>query len=224
MAQIFPRSANTLAKSGLVLSAVLLPVVALTAVWFFTWSDWARGVGQAYAPGQPVPYSHQLHVSGFKMQCSYCHNRVEESGYANVPATETCMTCHSVVATNAPSLQPIRNSWETKTPVQWNKVNDLPDFVYFNHSIHIAKGVGCSTCHGNVAAMGGTGAWKANALFMGWCLNCHRNPEQYLRPKDQIYNTTWTPPDNQAQVGLKLKQEYAIRSPNQLTNCAICHR
>ena len=223
MAQIFPRNANTLVKSGLVLTVVILPVLALAAVWFFTWSDWARHVGEAYAPGQPVPYSHKLHVGGLKMQCLYCHNRVEESAYANVPATETCMSCHSVVRTDSAKLAPIRNSWETNTPMKWNKVHDLPDFVYFNHSIHIAKGVGCSTCHGNVANMAETGVWKVQALFMGWCLNCHRNPEQFLRPKDQIYNTTWTPPENQIQIGLELKQQYGIRTANQLTNCAICH-
>lgn len=224
MAQIFPRNANTLVKSSLVLTVVIVPILALAAVWFFTWSDWARHVGEAYAPGQPVPYSHKIHVGGFKMQCQYCHNRVEVSPYANVPATETCMSCHSVVLAKDPVLQPIRDSWEKNIPMQWNKVHDLPDFVYFNHSIHVAKGVGCSTCHGNVAAMGETGAWKVQGLFMGWCLNCHRNPEQFLRPKDQIYNTTWQAPENQVTIGLQLKKEYGIRTAYQLTNCAICHR
>lgn len=224
MAQIFPRNANTLAKSSLVLGTVLAPLLIIGATWLFVWSDWARHVGEQYAPGQPVPYSHQLHVNGLKMQCTYCHNRVEESAYANVPATETCMSCHSVILTKDPKLQPIRDSWEKSIPVKWNKVHDLPDFVYFNHSIHVAKGVGCSSCHGNVAQMGETGAWKVQGLFMGWCLNCHRHPEQYLRPKSEIYNTTWTPPDNQTEVGLKLKEQYGIRSANQITQCSICHR
>lgn len=224
MAQIFPRNANTLVKASLVLGVVLVPVIAITTIWFFVWSDWSRHVGERYAPGQPVPYSHQLHVGGFKMQCQYCHNRIEEAAYANVPATETCMSCHSVVRTDSEKLAPVRASWETNTPIEWNKVHDLPDFVYFNHSVHVAKGVGCSTCHGNVAAMGEVGAWKVNGLFMGWCLNCHRNPEEFLRPKEEIYNTEWEAPENQIEIGLQLKEEYGIRSAHQLTNCAICHR
>lgn len=223
MAQIFPRNANTIAKSSLVVAVVLLPVLIITAVWFFVWSDWSRHVGAQYAPGQPVPYSHQLHLT-YKMQCLYCHNRIEESPYANIPATETCMSCHSVVKTDSANLKPVRDSWETNTPIQWNKVHDLPDFVYFNHSIHVAKGVGCSTCHGDVSQMGATGAWKVQGLFMGWCLNCHRNPEQFIRPQDQIYNTKWEAPENQIEVGLELKKLYGIRTASELTNCAICHR
>lgn len=170
---------------------------------------------------QPVPYSHQLHVAGLKIQCQYCHYLVEKGANASVPPTETCMGCHSQIATNSPKLAPVRESWANNIPLQWNLVHDLPGFVYFNHSIHVAKGVGCSTCHGQVQNM--AVVYKANALYMSWCLNCHRNPEQYVRPQDQIYNMDWTPPANQLEVGAQLVQEYNIQK-NRLTNCGICHR
>jgi hypothetical protein len=213
----------------------LLALAALgaAALWFFTLSDWAREVGPSAAVPQPVPFSHAFHVGGLKMDCRYCHSRVEVSGYANVPSTQTCMTCHSVVRTDSAKLEPVRQSWATGVPIQWNQVNKVPDFVYFNHSSHIAKGVGCSTCHGTVAEMAynedpskGTvgGVYKAHALFMSWCLQCHRAPEEFVRPKDQIYNTTYVPPANQIELGRKLVDEYHIRGANQLTNCAICHR
>jgi hypothetical protein len=224
MAQIFPRNANTLAKASLVLGVVLVPVIAIGVLWFFARSSWAREVGPEHAPLQPVPYSHQLHVGALQMQCQYCHNRVEVSAYANVPATETCMSCHSVIQVNSPKLAPVRESWEKNVPIQWSEVHNLPDFVYFNHSIHVAKGVGCSTCHGNVAEMGETGVYKVEPLFMSWCLDCHREPEKHLRPAEEIYNPEWTPPANQLEVGRDLKQQYGIRTAYQLTNCYICHR
>lgn len=218
-AQVFPRSANKLLWIGLLVFA-LLGALAIGALYFFTQSGWARQVG--YAVEQPVPYSHQLHVGGLKIDCRYCHNYVEESSYANVPATETCMSCHSVIRTNSPNLALVRESWTQDVPIEWNKVHDLPDFVYFNHSSHIAKGVGCSTCHGNVAEM--PVVYKTNALYMGWCLDCHRNPEKYVRPQEEIYNTEWQPPEDQLEQGRKLVEAYRIRGAYQLTNCSICHR
>lgn len=220
-AQVFPRRANTLVWVSL-LVLVLLVVMAFATLYYVNQSGWARGVG--YAPPQPVPYSHQFHVGGLKMDCRFCHNYVEVSGYANVPATETCMGCHSVIRTDSAKLAPVRDSWKNNTPIKWNMVHDLPAFVYFNHSSHIAKGVGCSSCHGAVANMAETGVYKVHALYMGWCLDCHRNPEKYVRPKDQIYNTLWEPPADQLEQGKKLVQEYHIRGAYQLTNCAICHR
>jgi hypothetical protein len=132
------------------------------------------------------------------------------------------MGCHSQVLTKSTKLEFIRSSYAKDVPVQWNLVHDVPKFVYFNHSIHVAKGVGCSTCHGNLATM--PVVYKTQALYMSWCLNCHRNPEQFLRPKSEIFNPAWQPPADQIAQGLILKQQYNIRSKLQLTNCSICHR
>lgn len=206
-------------------------MLAIASLYYFTQSSSARLVGPSHAIEQPVPFSHQLHL-GLQLNCQYCHNQVEQSAYSNIPSTETCMSCHSVIKTDSPKLAPVRNSFTENTPIEWNKVHDLPQFVHFNHSIHVAKGVGCSTCHGDLSQMGynedpaaGTvgGVYKVNALYMGWCLGCHRNPEQFVRPKDQIYNTKWEPPANQEEIGRQLVEEYRIRGPEQLTNCAICH-
>lgn len=218
MAQVFPRQANTvvtLSFAGLALALVL----AFGAWWWFTRSDYVRWVGEEIT--QPVPFQHALHVGGLKMQCQYCHNGVGESAYANVPATETCMSCHSQVRTDSAKLAPIRNSWTENTSMQWEKVHKFPEYVYFNHSVHVSKGVGCSSCHGNIGAM--NVVYKAEPMYMQWCLNCHRNPEQFVRPKDQIYNTAYEYPENQAELGARLVQEYGIKKDN-LTNCSICHR
>jgi hypothetical protein len=157
------------------------------------------------------------------MDCRYCHTAVEISSSANIPPTETCMGCHSQVLPQSPKLEFIRTSYAENKPVQWNKVHDLPKFVYFNHSIHVDKGVGCSTCHGNIATM--AVVYKTEALYMNWCLNCHRNPEQFLRPcslKSSIRLGSRL--RIQIAQGLKLKEQYGIRSSYQLTNCSICHR
>lgn len=224
--QVFRPRANTLfwlAVLGLILGAS----VALGLLYYSTLSPtFVRLVGVPIE--QPVPFNHQLHVSGLRLQCLYCHTNVTESAYANVPATQTCMSCHSAVKPNSPALSNLVASWESGTPIQWNKVHDLPDFVYFNHSIHVAKGVGCSTCHGNVAQMGYRpnegGVYRVEPLYMGWCLGCHRAPENYVRPQEEIFNTAWEPPANQVEVGQKLVQEYGIRGSYELTRCAICHR
>ena len=219
-AQVFGPEANTFVILSLIGSAVGFLVLVAAWMWF-TRSDYVRDVGERVQ--QPVPYSHQLHVGGLKLQCQYCHNGVGESAYANVPATETCMSCHSQVGTSAPSLQPVRDSWITGIPIQWNQVHKLPDFVYFNHAIHVNKGVGCSTCHGNVAGM--SVVYKVQPMFMAWCINCHRNPEQFVRPADQIYNTTYQPPPpaEQAVLGAQLVKQYGIKKDH-LTNCYVCHR
>lgn len=219
MAQIFPRNANMLARLS-VIGVILLVAVLIGVLWFFTRSAWARQVGEPIP--QPVPFSHAFHVGGLQMNCQYCHSRVEESGFANIPSTETCMACHSVIRTDSVNLQPVRDSWENNEPIEWNKVHDVPDFVYFNHSIHIDKGVGCSTCHGRVDQM--VVVAKTEPLFMSWCLDCHREPEKYVRPQSEIYNMAWEPPPNQLEVGRQLVEEYGIRSATQLTNCSICHR
>ncbi|MDZ4721880.1 MAG: cytochrome c3 family protein [Roseiflexaceae bacterium] len=221
MAQIFDRRANTIAKTLLLVGLPLLLALASGAWWFYTRSDWVRDVNiPVTQPGGG--YNHLLHVGGFKLDCRYCHNSVEISSSANIPPTETCMGCHSQVLTNSPKLAFLRDSYANDTPIQWNKVHNIPDFVYFNHSIHVNKGVGCATCHGRIDQM--TVVYKAQPMYMVWCLECHREPEKFIRPKDQVFNMAWTPPADQLSQGLRLKDEYRIRDAIALTKCSICHR
>ena len=229
MAQVFNRRTNTIVRLGIFVGVPVILALLSATWWYYTRSDWVRDVGVAHAKVQPagnIPgaggYSHQLHVGGLKLDCRYCHTGVEISSNANIPPTETCMGCHSQILPQSTKLEYIRDSYEKDEPVQWNKVNDLPKFVYFNHSIHVAKGVGCSTCHGNIASM--AVVYKTEALYMSWCLNCHRAPEKFLRPQSEIFNTAWTPPADQIAQGLKLKKDLNIRTSSQLTNCSICHR
>jgi Cytochrome c7 and related cytochrome c/Class III cytochrome C family len=219
MGQIYPRNANLLARLsifGLLLLVVELALI--TGVYFR--SNYFRQINVAVE--QPVPFSHQLHNDVLGIDCRYCHVSVAQSSFANIPATETCMSCHSQVKTNSPKLAPVRESYATGAPVEWVKVHDLPDYVYFNHSIHVNKGVGCSTCHGQVNTM--PVVWQTQAFYMGWCLNCHRNPEQYLRPREEVYNMDYVAPANQLQVGASLVQKYGVMNKDQLTNCFVCHR
>lgn len=170
---------------------------------------------------QPFQFSHRQHVSGVGIDCRYCHSSVEDSSFAGVPPTETCMSCHSQVWPDAPFLADVRQSWDTGKPLTWTRLNDLPDFVYFDHSIHVAKGVGCDTCHGPVDEM--AVMYKAETLNMAWCLDCHRAPEKYLRPRDQVTNMDYQPPADQMALGARLVQEYGVQKA-QLDNCYVCHR
>ncbi len=175
--------------------------------------------GQEQVREQPVPFSHKHHVSGLGIDCRYCHTSVETSAFAGIPPTETCMSCHSQLWTNAEILEPVRASLQSGKPIQWVRVNDLPDYVFFNHSIHINKGIGCETCHGRVDQMPLT--WRAQTLQMGWCLDCHRHPESFVRPRDQVFTMGYRPAEDQAVIGGRLVKEYKIRS---LTDCYTCHR
>ena len=164
-------------------------------------------------------------MTGVGIDCRYCHTSVEESSFANIPPVETCMTCHSQIWTESPLLEPIRESYRTGNPIEWVRVHDLPDFVYFNHSIHVHKGIGCQTCHGQVDQM--PLMWKVNTLNMEWCLECHRAPEKYVRPREEVFNMAWNPMDerghtvSQAVLGAQLVQDYDI---NPSTDCSTCHR
>jgi len=170
---------------------------------------------------QTVPFSHEHHVGGLGIDCRYCHVGVERSRYAGLPPTETCMTCHSQLWTSAPMLAPVRQSLASGEPLHWNRVNRLPDYVYFDHSIHIAKGVGCSTCHGPVDRM--PLMQQAAPLTMGWCLSCHRDPAPALRPESAVYDTEWVAPADQAKRGRALLAHYHIDNRH-LTDCSVCHR
>ncbi|NOK62335.1 MAG: cytochrome c [Chloroflexi bacterium AL-W] len=220
MAQVFSPRANLLVKVSIL--GIFLTLAVLIGLWMFlSRSDYMKQVGEDYPIEQPVAFNHTLHVTSLGMNCQYCHNGVAESGYSNVPATETCMSCHSHIATDRDSLIPIRDSWANNTPVEWNKVTKVPDYVYFNHSIHVNKGVGCSTCHGNVGNM--NVVYRQEPMYMSWCLNCHSNPELYVRPQEEIYNTSYEHPPNQLELGQQLVEQYGIELDN-LTNCSICHR
>jgi len=216
MSQIFRPSANTIAKVTL-FGGVLLVGLAFLAGWAYIRSPFQTSVNEPRS--QPVPFSHKHHVGDDGIDCRYCHSYVETSANAGVPPTRICMNCHSVLFTDSPILEPVRESYRTGKPIAWNRVYRLAQFVYFNHSIHVTKGIGCSTCHGRVDQMPLT--WAANPMFMEWCLNCHRNPEQYVRPKDQVFNMAYEPPANQLELGRKLVAEYKIE---RFTSCDNCHR
>jgi hypothetical protein len=195
MAQIFDRSSNALARASLVLSGLIVIALGVTLDQLQR-SPWVTRQGQR--PEQPVPFSHKHHVQGLGVQCQYCHTTVEKSSYAGIPPTKTCINCHAQIWTNAQLLEPVRESWATGQSLPWIKVHDLPDFVYFNHEIHVHKGVGCASCHGRVDQM--PLMYAENTLQMEWCLDCHRNPAKNLRPTSEIYNMAWEAPSKDRPV------------------------
>jgi len=219
MAQIFHRSANTISRVSL-FSALFLGALALTLTVAIARTPYATGENVIHE--QPVQFSHKHHVGDDGIDCRYCHTSVETSAVAGIPPTKTCMNCHSLLFADSPYLEPVRESYRTGKSIEWVKVHRLPDFVYFNHSIHVNKGVGCATCHGQINQM--PLVWQASPLLMQWCLDCHRNTEQYLRPRDQVFNMDWRAPANQLALGQQLAKQYEIRSVAELTSCSTCHR
>ncbi len=195
MAQVFDRSSNALARFSLVLTGVIVIALGVTLDQLQR-SPWVTRQGQR--PDQPIPFSHKHHVEGLGLQCQYCHTQVEKAAYAGIPPTKTCINCHAQIWTNAQLLEPVRQSWATGASIQWIKVHDLPDYVYFNHEIHVNKGIGCASCHGRVDEM--PLMYQQNTLQMEWCLNCHRNPAVNLRPTSEIYNMAWAGPSNDRPV------------------------
>ncbi len=219
MAQIFRPRANTFAVLSIFGGAGLVLVVAL--VWWVAFrSDYVTEVEVPRT--QPVPFSHKHHVGDDGLDCRYCHTSVEDSAFAGIPATKVCMNCHTQIWADSPVLAPVRQSFQTGESLQWTRVYNLPGYVYFNHSIHIHKGIGCSTCHGRVDQMPFT--WRANTLYMDWCLQCHRNPEHYIRPREDVFKMDYQPPLDQDALGRKLVEEYKVRSTRVLTSCSTCHR
>jgi len=214
MAQIFERSSNALARASLVLTGLLTIALGVTLDQLQR-SPWVTRQGQR--PDQPVPFSHKHHVEGLGLQCQYCHVTVEKSSYAGIPPTKTCMNCHAQIWTNAQLLEPVRNSWATGQSIVWTKVHDLPDFVFFNHSIHVNKGIGCATCHGRVDQM--PLMYEQNTLQMEWCLNCHRNPAKNLRPTTEIYNMAWEEPREDHPVWCAVGEEKTGIPTAQSVNC-----
>ena len=211
MAQIFDRSSNALARMSLVLSGLIVIALGVTLDQLQR-SPWVTRQGQR--PDQPVPFSHKHHVQGLGLQCQYCHTTVEKSSYAGIPPTKTCINCHAQIWTNAQLLEPIRHSWATNQSVQWTKVHDLPDFAYFNHSIHVNKGIGCASCHGRVDQM--PLMYMQNTLQMEWCLDCHRNPAKNLRPTSQIYNMAWEAPNEDHPVWCSVNDKAGAATAQQV--------
>jgi Cytochrome c7 and related cytochrome c len=216
MAQTFGRGANTLVKASLALLVVLVGGLG-ALLYVLQSSPYVTGAWVEFA--QPIQFSHERHVAGNGIDCRYCHTSVEDSSFAGIPPTKTCMNCHSEIFSDSPFLEPVRASFQTDRSIEWRRVHDLPDFVYFNHSIHVNKGIGCSTCHGRVDRM--PLMYQVQTLQMEWCLGCHRNPERYVRPREYVYKMDYEPPSDQLALGRRLVAEYKIRS---LTDCDTCHR
>jgi len=218
MPQLFPPAANTLARVAL-MAIPVVPFLGIGLAYGLMRSPYATGVDVSL--DQPIPFSHKHHVGDVGIDCRYCHTSVERSAFAGLPPTETCMTCHSQLFTDAAMLAPVRKSLAEHKPIHWRRVHVLPDHVYFDHSVHIAKGVGCTTCHGAVDAM--PLMRQTAPLTMGWCLDCHRNPAPRLRPPSEIFSTDWRPPADQLEQGCRLMADYLIKTDH-LTDCSICHR
>jgi hypothetical protein len=216
MSQIFHRSTNTISRVSIFGALFVVAGLLFLAAQIHR-SPW---VTEAHvAREQPIQFSHERHVGGNGIDCRYCHTSVEESGFAGIPPTKTCMNCHAEVFANAPFLQPIRESYESGRAMAWTRVHDLPDFVSFDHSIHVSKGVGCTTCHGPVDRMPLIA--QQASLQMEWCLDCHRNPEAYVRPRQAVFSVDYQPPADQLELGRRLVAEYEIRK---LTSCSTCHQ
>ncbi|HYW74560.1 MAG TPA: cytochrome c3 family protein [Pyrinomonadaceae bacterium] len=227
MPQIFRHSTNYLARTTIFGAAFMM----LAALWVgaeILRSGW--NTGQYIERQQPIQFSHKHHVGDDGIDCRYCHSTVETSASAGMPATAVCMSCHKQIWADSPYLEQVRSSLKTGKPLEWVRVHDLPDFAYFNHSIHIAKGVGCSTCHGRIDQMPVVS--QTQSLQMEWCLDCHRSPQKYVRPKDKVFDMEYKPVNStKAEIadGLKLVSEYHIQTNAHnnvtvLTSCSTCHR
>ena len=216
MSQIFHRSANTLSKVSIFGVLTLVASLILLAMALGR-SSYVTGAHEYVQ--QPIQFSHLHHVTDDGIDCRYCHTSVETSPFAGIPPTKTCMNCHSQIFSTEPILEPVRASFRDNKPLSWIRVHDLPDFVYFNHSIHVKKGVGCESCHGRVDRM--PLMQQERSLQMEWCLDCHRAPEKFVRPRSEITTMGYEPPEPQSTLGPKLVKEYGIQTR---TTCSTCHR
>ena len=223
MPQIFHHSTNALARTT-IFGAIFILLAALWITAEINRSSW--NTGQWVERQQPIQFSHKHHPGDDGIDCRYCHTSVETSASAGMPSTSTCMSCHNQIWADSPYLEPVRASFRTGKPIEWLRVHDLPDYAYFNHSIHVNKGVGCTTCHGRVDEM--PIVYQASSLQMEWCLNCHRNPERFIRPNDKIFDMQWRPenrtPEQVSQARELMVKEYRTPKVGVLTNCSTCHR
>ncbi len=219
MPQLFPAKMNVVARVTL----FGFPFALALFLWgclIYAQSSYGTGMGRSVV--QPVPFSHQHHNGVLGIDCRYCHTSVENAPYAGIPPTKTCMNCHSQIWVGSPMLEPVRESYRSKKSLRWHRVYDLPGFVYFDHSIHVQKGVGCSTCHGRVDEMPFT--YQEPTLLMQWCLDCHRNPAENVRPREEVFNMKYQQPADQQQLGRKLVKRYKIKDSETITSCTTCHR
>jgi hypothetical protein len=201
----------------------LLAVVLVTVPAYLVVLVWLGGSPKTtdvgYRPEQPVPFSHALHAGQLGMDCRYCHTTVERAAFAAVPPTQTCMNCHKQVRSASPRLLPVRESYASGLPIPWVKVHDLPDYTYFDHSAHVRAGVGCASCHGRVDTM--EVVQQVQPLSMGWCLDCHRNPDPHLRPPELVTAMDWVAPGDPAEYGRRLREAAGIKPS---VDCWTCHR
>jgi hypothetical protein len=218
MPQIFHPSVNTISRVSIVAVALAVPLLGIAGYAY----NMSFGVKLNVPLEQPAPFSHKHHVADDGIDCRYCHTTVEKSASAGMPSTQTCMTCHSQIWVDSPLLAQVRESFRTGRPIEWARVHDLPDFAFFNHSIHVRKGISCVKCHGRIDEMPLT--WKTETLSMAWCLDCHRNPEKNIRPREHVFEMAWKPTEKQEEMGARLVREYHVLDPYQLTNCSTCHR
>jgi hypothetical protein len=219
MPQVFHRSFNTISKVTM-FGAVFIVAGLGWVAWVMARSSYVTNAG--VTRDQPVPFSHEHHVTGLGIDCRYCHTSVEDSSFAGMPPTKTCMNCHSQIWVGSPMLEPVRESYSSGKPLEWNRVHRLAEFVYFDHSIHVNKGFGCATCHGDVNKM--PLMWQHGSLLMEWCLECHRSPAEHVRPRDKVFDMTWQPPGDQAERGKELLEKNHVRKPDEITHCSTCHR
>jgi hypothetical protein len=216
---VFPKWAN-----------YLLPAIVIGVVGGLFYAPTVVGLGGSpktlaagYSPVQPIPYSHALHAGRLGIDCRYCHTTVESTAFASLPPIETCMNCHTNIRSDSTALLPLREAWNPPNkPLQWIKVHDLPQYVYFNHSAHVNHGVGCIECHGRIDQM--EQVYQAKPLSMGWCLDCHRDPGPHLRPKEQVTNMNWLPPEDPQKLAAALLEGYRIHDTQYMTSCSTCHR
>lgn len=219
MPQTFKPRANIFSKVS-IFGAVFFLVGSAFVVSLFLRSSYITLVGVPI--DQPVTFPHDRHVAGLGIDCRFCHVSAASADFADLPPTHTCMTCHSQVLPDSPALAGLHDAWESGLPIAWVRVNDLGDYSYFSHQIHVVKGIGCSTCHGQVGEM--TLIAKTETLYMEWCLECHRAPERFVRPREFVFDPDYTPPANQLELGRQLVAEYDIAPGHELDDCSICHR
>ncbi|HKB92500.1 MAG TPA: cytochrome c3 family protein [Opitutaceae bacterium] len=217
MSKIFPKSANALPLQ-IIIYLFVLGGIATAGVTYYSTNKY---INVGYQPVQPVPFEHSLHAGQLGIDCRYCHSNVEKSGHSNVPSSQTCMNCHSIIKTDSPLLAPVRASYQSGDPVPWVQIHKAPDYVYFNHSVHVNRGVSCYECHGQVNEM--TRVYQDQSQTMGWCLDCHRNPENRLRPPSEVFNLDWKHPaeDEQVKMGSKFVHDWKVKPPQ---SCSGCHR
>ena len=213
--QVFHRSTNVISRVT-IFGGLFAVVGALYLLAAINRSPWATR--QGIAREQPVQFSHRHHAGELGIDCRYCHTTVEELAYAGMPTTQTCMSCHAQIWSDSGFLEPVRASLRDEKPIRWVKVYDLPGYVYFDHSVHVAKGIGCSSCHGEVDEM--PLMWQESSLQMEWCLSCHRDPKPFIRPRERVFDMDYEMPLPPSEAG-RLVEEYDVQS---LTNCSICHR